>query len=115
MKKGSLVVNSSQRGGSKDTWVLAPGGQSMITPAPAAVEPRGQRRLLDGAATSSAPKTLARFLDVNHKPDARPARRLLEPSGSPSINTTGDRELFARSAMAKPRSRMWCASWHSMR
>jgi uncharacterized circularly permuted ATP-grasp superfamily protein len=28
MKKGSLVVNSSQGGGSKDTWVLAPGGQS---------------------------------------------------------------------------------------
>jgi len=23
MKKGSLVVNSSQGGGSKDTWVLA--------------------------------------------------------------------------------------------
>jgi uncharacterized circularly permuted ATP-grasp superfamily protein len=28
MKKGSLVVNSSQGGGSKDTWVLAPGGPS---------------------------------------------------------------------------------------
>jgi uncharacterized circularly permuted ATP-grasp superfamily protein len=28
MKKGSLVVNSSQGGGSKDTWVLAAGGQS---------------------------------------------------------------------------------------
>jgi uncharacterized circularly permuted ATP-grasp superfamily protein len=31
MKRGSLVVNSSQGGGSKDTWVLAPthaeGGQ----------------------------------------------------------------------------------------
>ena len=26
MKKGSLVVNSSQGGGSKDTWVLAPHG-----------------------------------------------------------------------------------------
>jgi uncharacterized circularly permuted ATP-grasp superfamily protein len=25
MTKGSLVVNSSQGGGSKDTWVLAPG------------------------------------------------------------------------------------------
>jgi uncharacterized circularly permuted ATP-grasp superfamily protein len=28
MKKGSLVVNSSQGGGSKDTWVLASGGHS---------------------------------------------------------------------------------------
>ena len=26
LKKGSLVVNSSQGGGSKDTWVLAPQG-----------------------------------------------------------------------------------------
>ena len=26
MRKGSLIVNSSQGGGSKDTWVLAPGG-----------------------------------------------------------------------------------------
>ncbi len=26
LRKGSLVVNSSQGGGSKDTWVLAPGG-----------------------------------------------------------------------------------------
>jgi len=28
LKKGSLVVNSSQGGGSKDTWVLADGGSS---------------------------------------------------------------------------------------
>ena len=27
LKKGSLVVNSSQGGGSKDTWVVAPMGQ----------------------------------------------------------------------------------------
>jgi uncharacterized circularly permuted ATP-grasp superfamily protein len=27
MTKGSLVVNSSQGGGSKDTWVLAPSPQ----------------------------------------------------------------------------------------
>jgi len=27
MTKGSLVVNSSQGGGSKDTWVLAPAPQ----------------------------------------------------------------------------------------
>ncbi len=27
LRKGSLVVNSSQGGGSKDTWVLSPGGQ----------------------------------------------------------------------------------------
>lgn len=27
LRKGSLVVNSSQGGGSKDTWVLAPAGK----------------------------------------------------------------------------------------
>jgi uncharacterized circularly permuted ATP-grasp superfamily protein len=27
LKKGSLVVNSSQGGGSKDTWVLSPGAR----------------------------------------------------------------------------------------
>jgi uncharacterized circularly permuted ATP-grasp superfamily protein len=29
MRKGSLIVNSSQGGGSKDTWVLAPLGQAV--------------------------------------------------------------------------------------
>src|SRR5437879_621713 len=28
MRKGSLVVNSSQGGGSKDTWVLSRGGEA---------------------------------------------------------------------------------------
>ena len=27
LRKGSLVVNSSQGGGSKDTWVLSPGAE----------------------------------------------------------------------------------------
>jgi uncharacterized circularly permuted ATP-grasp superfamily protein len=29
LRKGSLVVNSSQGGGSKDTWVLAGEGQEL--------------------------------------------------------------------------------------
>ncbi len=32
LKKGSLVVNSSQGGGSKDTWVLAPAGTEVENP-----------------------------------------------------------------------------------
>ena len=46
LRQGSLVVNSSQGGGSKDTWVLAPGtpswnsaacaGTSLISPSPSA-------------------------------------------------------------------------------
>lgn len=34
MRKGSLIVNSSQGGGSKDTWVLAPTGQPLSEPEP---------------------------------------------------------------------------------
>jgi uncharacterized circularly permuted ATP-grasp superfamily protein len=30
LKKGSLVVNSSQGGGSKDTWVVAEPGQAVV-------------------------------------------------------------------------------------
>ena len=37
LKKGSLVVNSSQGGGSKDTWVLA--GESPAEPAPPTERP----------------------------------------------------------------------------
>ena len=37
MRKGSLIVNSSQGGGSKDTWVLAPpGGEQPGSNGPAA-------------------------------------------------------------------------------
>jgi hypothetical protein len=35
LPKGSLVVNSSQGGGSKDTWVLAPGAGEEVPAAPA--------------------------------------------------------------------------------
>ena len=42
LKKGSLVVNSSQGGGSKDTWVLpaAPAGtgEPIVAGSPAVVE-----------------------------------------------------------------------------
>jgi uncharacterized circularly permuted ATP-grasp superfamily protein len=34
LKKGSLVVNSSQGGGSKDTWVLADGMPADTAPVP---------------------------------------------------------------------------------
>lgn len=39
LKRGSLVVNSSQGGGSKDTWVLGPPGES-LDDAPEAHQPR---------------------------------------------------------------------------
>ena len=35
LKEGSLVVNSSQGGGTKDTWVLAPeSGPAVVAPEP---------------------------------------------------------------------------------
>lgn len=37
LRKGSLVVNSSQGGGSKDTWVVAEEGQAVATPHNSAV------------------------------------------------------------------------------
>jgi uncharacterized circularly permuted ATP-grasp superfamily protein len=43
LRKGSLIVNSSQGGGSKDTWVLSNGPES-------AVEPRGERSEAPAAA-----------------------------------------------------------------
>ena len=53
--KGSLVVNSSQGGGSKDTWVLENG--TMISP-------RRRALLLDGRYLERAENT-ARVLEVN--------------------------------------------------
>src|ERR1039457_315395 len=47
LRKGSLVVNSSQGGGSKDTWVLAPDRPNDRKSS--AVEPRGGCGVLDGA------------------------------------------------------------------
>lgn len=34
MKEGSLIVNSSQGGGSKDTWVLADDAAEPVEPVP---------------------------------------------------------------------------------
>ena len=39
LKKGSLVVNSSQGGGSKDTWVVAEEGQAVASVHSDATEP----------------------------------------------------------------------------
>lgn len=46
LKKGSLVVNSSQGGGSKDTWVLADNVlANSDTPAPAAIQTQSQGKV----------------------------------------------------------------------
>ena len=62
LRKGSLVVNSSQGGGSKDTWVLAPAesqaGAIAMTPACRTVRfsAAWPTPSTGWAATSSAPK-----------------------------------------------------------
>jgi len=33
LRQGSMIVNSSQGGGSKDTWVVVPGGRGQMRPA----------------------------------------------------------------------------------
>ena len=38
LRAGSLIVNSSQGGGSKDTWVLSPGNRALLRPTAAAAE-----------------------------------------------------------------------------
>ena len=53
LKDGSLVVNSSQGGGTKDTWILedapAPAGEaSRAAPSPAATAVRPELSLLAG-------------------------------------------------------------------
>ncbi len=72
LKKGSLVVNSSQGGGSKDTWVLE-------ERRPAA-DARRSKLMLSRVADSifwmsryvERAENVARFIDVNLQPDARP-------------------------------------------
>ena len=84
LKKGSLVVNSSQGGGSKDTWVLA-GDPRVDTDRPdvdavmTAGASRSSRTMLSRVADSiywmsryiERAENVARFVDVNLQPDAR--------------------------------------------
>ncbi len=46
LREGSMIVNSSQGGGSKDTWVLSDGAEPGATPASALAPPAmpGMRR-----------------------------------------------------------------------
>ncbi len=121
MKKGSLVVNSSQGGGSKDTWVLAPAarrwqaGSSNANEhaAAAAAEPRGRCRLLDGPLHRARRKCGA-LHRRQPEPDARPAARVSASSGSrlsipPAIAPPSG------STTAQPRRRTSCGSWPSTR
>ena len=107
LKKGSLVVNSSQGGGSKDTWVLA--GRSRVeTDRPEVDAVMTGGRPFEGAAMLSRvadsiywmsryierAENVARFIDVN-------LNLMLDlPVGSaqqwqPLVDMTGDTEEFA--------------------
>ena len=68
LPRGSLVVNSSQGGGSKDTWVLA-GGRCTLMLSRVADALFWMSRYLERA------EHVARLLDVWLPPGARPARR----------------------------------------
>ena len=107
LKKGSLVVNSSQGGGSKDTWVLADDparGRRRQSPTRAvAVRRRRPILMLSRVADSiywmsryiERAENVARFIDVN-------LNLMLDlPVGSaqqwqPLVDTTGDPAEFAK-------------------
>ena len=74
LKKGSLVVNSSQGGGSKDTWVLADrSGGARAEPASRSQSKGGRSLMLSRVADSiywmsryiERAENVARFVDVN--------------------------------------------------
>ena len=74
LRKGSLVVNSSQGGGSKDTWVLVAGPPGTPLGRSAAVTMPQTKPLLSRVAEAvywlgryiERAENVARFLDVNH-------------------------------------------------
>ena len=117
LKKGSLVVNSSQGGGSKDTWVLAdgsPGETSFRRSSSRQQRPRFESPVLSCRTWSclenpmlsrvaesvywmsryvERAENVARFIDVN-------SQLMLDEAGGadrqwqPLVNTTGDHEDF---------------------
>ena len=74
LPEGSLVVNSSQGGGSKDTWVLAAGRA-----------PEGERELGEGAG-DRRPRQLARRRDG--------ARAEYQPAATAAAVTTAARGMI---------------------
>ena len=100
LRKGSLVVNSSQGGGSKDTWVLCPIGARAGRAA--AVAMRHTQPLLSRVADSiywmgryiERAENVARFIDVNLNLHARSAATATQTSGSRSSTPRGDAAFF---------------------
>ena len=116
--KGSLVVNSSQGGGSKDTWVLKNGSDSQ-----AAAHCSRQRRptiasggrqldMLSRVADSiywmsryvERAENVARFIDVNLQPGAGPGAGDGQPVGAAGLHHRRPRGVL-RALRATPRSR----------
>ncbi len=105
LKPGSLVVNSSQGGGSKDTWVLAEAPEAEEPAArPSAARPDASGnggRMLSRVANSiywmsryvERAENVARFIDVNLQLvlDAPPGQ---EQPWQPLVNATGDQGDF---------------------
>jgi len=79
MRKGSLVVNSSQGGGSKDTWVLAPAPEPADLRTPDAARDDAEPEPVDEsevepAATGAVPRVDPRVaLSEAIRPDVRTA------------------------------------------
>jgi uncharacterized circularly permuted ATP-grasp superfamily protein len=68
LRDGSLVVNSSQGGGSKDTWVLTPGPGRHVEPGP-------PQELLTAALAAGAPAVQASAPDLGPQADQQQQQR----------------------------------------
>ena len=93
LREGSMIVNSSQGGGSKDTWVLRE--------APTACNLEGGCGMLSRVADSVSwmaryverAENVARFIDVNHNLEIDQGDTVRE-QWAPLVYTTGDEEPF---------------------
>ncbi len=87
LRKGSLVVNSSQGGGSKDTWVVAEPGQavaeSIVMLSRVAETIYWMSRQVERA------ENLARFLEVTHNLTLDQPENMVDP-WQPLIHATAD-------------------------
>ena len=119
LREGSLVVNSSQGGGTKDTWVVAETG----SPGAIAVDPmlcRTANELYWMARHIERAENTARLLDVTYRMSLlpyqarEPGLNWAEPWAVPLV-TSGLATAYYPSIRRNGRPRTCCVSWCSTR
>ena len=79
--EGQLIVNSSQGGGSKDTWVLAPAGSDEVEPTRA--RPANSRAKVHPQAKRTGRVPEADDVDTSQQPQQQQQGRPTSPAGAP--------------------------------